>query len=155
MNICKKYIIDMGISERESEIVNAMINMILSEKVITNILDVYRQAAPEDPNILISEAAQLQFIRIHECNTWYDNMIKITDEFISARHDENDTSEYMANLVNNNLNKLAEDKNNLINIMNSLAEEIVEELNNGEMASKLNAVANGAMLFIKPEFALK
>lgn len=155
MNVGKTYIIDTSMSVRQSEIVNAMINMVLSEKVIQNMLDGYRQAAPEDPNIMVSQAAQLQFIRIHECNAWFDEAIKLTDEYILARSSDEDNPNIIAELVNNSMNKLAEDKNYLITIMNNLSEEIVEELNSREMPSKLNAMSNGARLFIKPEFALK
>lgn len=160
MNYDRIFIHSEDLTEDQNKIINTSLLITTTEYVIQNMLAGFKEASLDDPNIMTSVAAQLQFIRISACNDWYDNVFKkqCTDIINGIANKYGNDEKYIEELNNILLSKtetLVSDTNTFIDILNELSVEIVDELNTHELVVKLNEMMPTDKIFKPVSFERK
>ena len=150
----KNIITDNKYSDVELEFINAGIIVTMSEYIIGQMLNGFRKAGINDPNIKNSVAAQLQFIRITVCNKYYDMLLQKYNtratEILNS-YSSIEEKEKLNTLLANETEILILNTDEFVNAINNMSEIIVDDLNNFDDIKELNKLATDKV-FRSPVF---
>lgn len=149
---------NIELNESQKNMLNYYIMANILKYIMQVMLDGFRNATLEDPNIMNNTAAQLQYLRITTCNKIFPEILnKLVVEYnVSINSEEDVKNLNIPDDIISNINVIFMDivKNNC-DLLNVVAEDLVDLLNNEPGIALLNKFDGAPKVFQAPHFQMR